>query len=168
MKTKTGKLAFILSFIIFTGASVLAQKVNLTGTWAFNEGKSQLGESRFRMPASKITITQDDNTLNMEKLAKGRDGEDVTMKEKYTLDGKVSENTGFMNSVKKSTISWSADNKILTVSSTTVMERDGNTTEIKAVENYKISDDGKTLTIDATTTSPRGERKQTLVYEKTK
>lgn len=168
MKTKKGKLVLILSFLVFAGTTVFAQKANFAGKWTLNESKSQLGEGRFRMPASKLTVTQDDNTLNMEKLGKGRDGEDVTTKEKYTLDGKVSENAGFMNSVKKSILTWAADNKALTITSTTTMERDGNTMEIKQVENYKISDDGNTLTIDSTSTTPRGERKQTLVYEKTK
>lgn len=168
MKKQVGKFVFIFSLILFASATVFAQKANLSGTWNFNESKSQLGENRFRMPASKLTIAQDENTLNIERQVKGRDGQDMTMKEKYTLDGKVSENTGFMNSVKKSTVAWSADNKTLTITSTTVMERDGNTTEIKQVENIKISDDGNTLTIDSTSTSPRGERKQTLVYEKAK
>jgi hypothetical protein len=168
MKTKKSKLVLILSILIFTGTTAMAQKVNLSGNWDFNESKSQQGEGRFRMAATKLTITQDETFLNIEKQVKGRDGQDMVMKDKYTLDGKVSENTGFMNSVKKSTVTWSADNKTLTITSTTVMERDGNTTEIKQVENYKVSDDGNTLTIDSTSTSPRGERKQTLVYEKTK
>ena len=161
----------ILSIILFGAllsfsANLFAQKANFSGNWTFNEGKSQLGEGRFRSPASKLTIVQKDSTLNMERTVKRMDGEESTLNEKFTFDGKVCENTGFMNNVKKSTLAWSADNKTLTISSSSVFERDGNTMEIKSTEVITISDDGKTLTINTTNTSPRGERKQTLVYDK--
>lgn len=163
MLTKTLLSFLFVTFFVF---SATAQKANFSGTWAFNEGKSQLGEGRFRAPASKLVITQDDKTLAMERTVKGMNDEENVMKEKYTLDGKESVNEGMMNTSKKSVVSWSADNKSLTINSTTVFERDGNTMEIKAVEVFTLSDDGKTLTINSTSTSPRGERKQTIVYTK--
>jgi len=171
MKTKTSKQVLalmLLSFFIFAGTTVFAQKVNLAGNWTYNESKSKLGEGRNRAPSTKLNITQDETSLNMEKLGKTQNGDDFTTKEKYTLDGKESENSGFMNSVKKSVVTWTTDKKTLTITSSTTIERDGNKMDIKSVENYMISDDGNSLTIDATITSPRGERKQTLVYEKAK
>ena len=45
-------------------------------------------------------------------------------------------------------------------------ERDGEKTEMKSSESWKISADGKTLTIESTTTTPNGEMKQTRVYDK--
>lgn len=169
MKTKICAkfLSVILFGVFMSGSTVLmAQKTNFSGSWNFNEGKSQMGEGRFRMPAPKLTITQDETTLSMEKNVKGRNGEEMTLKEKYTLDGKVCENAGFMNTVKKSTVVWSADNKSITISSTSVFERDGNSMEIKTTEIYSLSEDGKTLTINTTNTSQRGERKQILTYDK--
>ncbi len=163
MLTKTLLSLLFVTFFVF-GAN--AQKANFSGTWAFNEAKSQLGEGRFRAPASKLVITQTDNAFAIEKTAKGMNDEETVVKEKYTLDGKESVNEGMMNSSKKSIVSWSADNKSLTINSTTSIERDGNTMEIKAVEVFTLSDDGKTLTINSTSTSPRGERKQTIVYTK--
>jgi hypothetical protein len=72
------------------------------------------------------------------------------------------------NRTKKSTANFSADGKLLTISSSAVFERDGNKMEMKSTEIFKLSDDGNALVIDATSTSPRGERKQTLAYDKTK
>lgn len=176
MKTKTirnSKIGLLIlsinlfSLFFFMSASLNAQRTNYSGTWIFNESKSQLGEMRFRAPASKLVMTQEENSLVLERTAKGRNGEEFTLKEKYTLDGKICENTGAMNTVKKSTITWSSDNKILTINSTAVFERDGNSMEIKTIEVFNLSNDGKVLTVNSTSTSQRGERKQTLVYDKT-
>ena len=168
-KSKFGKqvlsVAFLGIFLSF-GFNVLAQKADFSGTWNFNEGKSQLGEGRFRAAASKLVLSQSDSVLNLERSGKGMGGNDYQIKEKYTFDGKVSENKGMMNTVKKSTLAWSTDNKTLTINSTSVFERDGNSMEIRMVEAFSISSDGKTLTVNSTSTSQRGERKQTLVYDK--
>ena len=171
MKTKNTKRVlsfFLLGALLSFGFNSFGQKASFAGKWTFNEGKSQLGEGRFRAPASKMAVVQSETDLNIEKTAKNRDGEDATTTEKYSLSGKVSENTGMMNSIKKSTVAWSADNKTLTINSTTAFERDGNTMEIKAVEVFSVSADGNTLTIDSTSSSQMGERKQTLVYDKAK
>jgi hypothetical protein len=173
MKTLTllsGSLLKRISAVVLFGTIVstglFAQKADFSGTYTFNEGKSQMGEGRFRAPASKLVIAQSDSVMTLEKTGKDMNGGDVVTKEKYYLNGKTSENTGFMNSVKKSTIAWAADNKSLTINSSTIMERDGNTMETKAIEIYSLAADGKSLTINSTSTSQRGERKQTLVYDK--
>lgn len=155
----------ILGLFLSFGMNVKAQKADFSGNWTFNESKSQMGEGRFRA-ASKMAIVQKDSALTIERTSKRMNGEESTLSEKYTFNGKVCENAGFMNTVRKSTLAWSADNKILTINSTSVFERDGNTMEIKTVEAFSLSDDGKTLTINSTSTSPRGERKQVIVYDK--
>jgi len=55
---------------------------------------------------------------------------------------------------------------VLTVTTTSVFERQGQKTEMKNVETWKLDATGKVLTIDSSSTSPRGERKLTLVYDK--
>lgn len=161
------KKVVTLGFIFLMACSfTFAQKTNFSGNWKFNEGKSQMGEGRFRMAAAKLIITQDDNTLNIERTGTRQDGETYSMKEKYTLDGKESENTMFGNNVRKSTVTWAADNKSLTINSTSTFERNGEKMERKSSEVYKLSDDGKTLTIESTSTGRNGEVKQTLVYDK--
>ena len=172
MKTKTGKQALsliLVSLYLCFGASTFAQKINLSGTWNYNEGKSQLGEGgRGRMAATKIKITQDDGKILLEKTSNSPTGEEFTSKETITLDGKECENIIMENRTKKSTANFSVDGKLLTISSLSVFERDGNKMEIKSIEIFKLSDDGNALAIDATSTSPRGERKQTLAYDKAK
>ena len=155
----------ILGLFFFTTAASFAQKANYSGTWTLNEGKSNLGENRYRA-SLKITATQEANALNLERLSKGRDDEDRISKEKYTLDGSECENTLFQSVVRKSKSTWSADGKTLTIKSEMTFERDGEKMEIKTIESWNLSTDGKILTIESTATSPDGDIKQTRVYDK--
>jgi hypothetical protein len=170
ISTKVGKriTSVLFSIFILSLGFTYAQKTSFAGNWTFSESKSQLGEGRFRAPASKLVVTQNETTLSLERTGKNRDGQDVTSTEKYTLDGKECSNSGAMNNVKKSTVTWSSDNKTMTINSSSTFERDGNSMEIKTVEIFTLSADGKSLTINTTSTSQRGERKQTLVYELSK
>ena len=45
-------------------------------------------------------------------------------------------------------------------------ERDGQTTEIKRTETWKLSDGGKVLTIESTSNFGGNENKQKFVYDK--
>lgn len=168
---KLHRIAIPVYVFILLGASMLissetiAQKPNFSGTWGLNEDKSELGERGMRGAAVKLVITQEGNNMSMDKTTRRQSGEENTSAEKYTLDGKECENPSF-NRPKKSTVNWSEDGKSLTIKSTTVFERDGQETEINTIEIFKLSADGKSLSIDYTSKSPRGERKNTFVYDK--
>jgi len=168
---KIQRMVLPLVAFLFLGASLLisseslAQKANLSGTWSFNEDKSELGEGGFSRAAVKLVIKQEGNNMLMDRTTQRRSGEEFTASEKYTLDGKECENPAF-NTTKKSTATWSADGKNLTISSTTVFEREGQEMEINTIEIFKLSADGKSLSIDYTSKSSRGERKNIYVYDK--
>ncbi len=155
---------FLGAFLLFSSAT-FAQKVNFSGTWTFNEDKSELGEGRFRRAATKLTIKQEGNNMSIERVSQRRDGEEFTSTEKYTLDGKECENPAF-NTTRKSTVTWSEDGKSLTIASTMVFEREGQETEMKSSEILTLTDNGKSLSISSTSMSPRGEMKRTYVYDK--
>ncbi len=166
MKTKIQLFALlILGLFLFSSADLFGQKANFSGSWTLNESKSNLGDSQYR-GALKITVTQDDNSLTLMRVSKGRDDEDRTTNEKYALDGSESQNTAFMNTVRKSKCSWSADGKILTIKSSTTFERDGEKREFNSTEAFSLSPDGKNLTIVSTFNMQNGEVQQTRVYDK--
>jgi hypothetical protein len=148
--------------------STFAQQVstNFTGTWAYNESKSNQGESGFRMAALKLVITQDASNLTLERTRVRQSGEEMTTNEKYSLDGKECTNTVFGTTTKKSTVTWAADKKSMTISSKMVFDMNGESMEIKTVEIWKLADANKSLIIDSSSTSSRGETKVTLVYDK--
>jgi len=140
-------------------------QVNFSGSWAFNESKSNLGEGGNRMVSQNLVIAQKDNNLTLERSFTGQDGTERKMNETYTLDGKECVNPVF-NTSKKSTAKWSPDKKSLSVSSVIVFEMNGETNEIKTIEVYKLGDTGKILSIDSQLTSTMGERKTLLIYDK--
>ena len=117
------------------------------------------------MLAKKLNIIQGENSITMEKIFNSMDGDERKITDTYTLDGKESVNPIF-NTTKKSIAGWSADSKSLKVSSVTVFNLNGEANEIKTVEEYSLGDDGKTLIIEVSTKSPRGERQATLVYDR--
>jgi hypothetical protein len=159
-------ITFLFVFSLST-AFAQAKKTDYTGTWTLNENKSQLGEGPGRRAASKMVITQDDKTLNNEKTSTRQSGETITAKEKYNLDGSETDNSQ-NDRKKKSIASWSADMKDLTINSTTIFERDGNSMEIKTTEIYKLGSDGISLIIETTSSSSFGEFKTSLFYDKAK
>jgi hypothetical protein len=160
----------VICALLLSSANTFAQKADFSGSFTYNAGKSQAGESR-RAPASKIVATQDAAALIVERTAKDRDGNDVVTKAKYTLDGKESENSapgfGGQNMVTKSTAVWSTDGKSLVINSTATFDRNGEKMEMKSSETFSLNADGG-LTIVAVRTGQNGEMKQTLVYDKGK
>jgi hypothetical protein len=156
---------FIALSLLISAVSFAQSAANFSGSWAYNESKSNLGEGGFRMISQIVTITQDEKSFKLERTFTGQDGEERKMSETYTLDGKQSVNPVFYTS-KKSTAKWATDKKSLTVSSVMVFEMNGEKNEIKTVEVYKLANADKTLSIDSQSTSSMGERKATLVYDK--
>jgi len=148
-------------------------KANFAGKWALNATKSDMGQAPQgqgqgggqRMGGGgDFTATQEANLLTVERTRTGQDGTPVTTKSVYTLDGKVSVNTTARGE-SKSTATWSADGKSLTIVTTRTFERDGQSTEMKTTEVWSLT--GPTaLSVVATTNTPNGERKTTLVYDK--
>lgn len=153
---------FIALSLLISSLSFGQGAASFSGTWAFNESKSNLGEGGSRMVSQKIVIVQDAATFSLARTFTTQDGE-REMKEKYTLDGKESVNPIF-NTSKKSIAKWSDDKKTLTVSSVMVFEANGENIEIKTTEVFTLA--GSVLTINATSVSSRGERKTTLIYDK--
>jgi hypothetical protein len=161
------KICSLVSFVLVSVYVSAQDKANFSGSWVLNESKSTFGEGPMgRGGASQIVIAQDAAKIECEKTSKRRNGEEFKQKETITLDGKVSENQAFGNNTKKSTAEWSKDGKSLVIKSTMTMERNGNTMEINTTETYKFSEDLKNLVLESISTTPRGEMKLTLVYDK--
>jgi dipeptidyl aminopeptidase/acylaminoacyl peptidase len=112
-----------------------------------------------------LNITQEGNNLTVVRTQTNRSGDEMTVTLKYTLDGKECDNSN-ERGTSKSVVSWSEGGKDLTITTNRTSERDGQKFETKSVEIWKLGDGGKTITIDQTVNSPRGERKNNLVYDK--
>ena len=71
-----------------------------------------------------------------------------------------------MDSKRKSTVSWTEDKKSITIATSTVFDMNGETREMKSSEIWKLGEDGKSLLIESSFTSPDGEIKNSLFYDK--
>jgi len=164
LTSKTSLLLAAAAVVVLTSATVLAPP-NFSGEWKLNESKSEMGQFG-RGAAKKIKVESLDATsISYERTRTNQNGEDVATKEKLTFDGKEVESTGGFGGAKtKSTAKISDD--ALTINATTLFERDGQTTEIKRKEVWKLSDGGKVLTIESTSSFGGNENTQKLVYDK--
>lgn len=153
------------SIVLMLSSGGLFAQTNFSGTWAFNDSKSDFGDSQFRFAATTMVVTQAGNVLTVESTMPGRDGGEMKTTSKYNLDGTVSENPMF-NTTRKSTVAWSADKTSLTISSTMTFERDGESREMKSTETWKLTDGGKVLMLESVRPGRDGEMKTTVAYDK--
>ncbi|TNF40103.1 MAG: hypothetical protein EP310_09515 [Bacteroidetes bacterium] len=151
---------FLLVLPVLSNAQ--SGKTNFSGNWTFNEGKSNLGDTGGRrFGGGDMVVKQEANLLTVERTRTNRDGENVKMTSKYTLDGKESTNT-FGQGESKSTAKWSADGKSLTI--VTKMSFNGN--DMTSTEVWSLTD-AKTISIASTRPNrDGGEVKTTRVYDK--
>lgn len=134
-----------------------ADKPDLSGTWTIELDKSDFG---MMPPPSKMErkVAHKDPQITINTLQVTPRGE-RNSETKYTTDGKENE-VQLMGRPAKVTAKW--DGSALVV--TTKLAVEG--AEVVQVERWSLSSDGKTLTSEGTLSSPMGENKTKLVFNK--
>ncbi len=153
-------LMLVALLVVSSVAFAQDSKGNFSGKWSLNKNNEK-GNS-----AKELIITRNGNNLSVQKVLVGPDGKDIKLTENFTLDGQTKENTT-NGMLKKITANLFADGKSITISSTTVLERNGNKTEITKVETWKLSEGGNSLSIESAQKTSKGEMKAVSVYDKT-
>jgi hypothetical protein len=177
MKNKKGKsswlmkvlsLTMMMAFIMPAMVNAQAGKTNFSGNWTMNADKSTMPDGGQgggpRMGGGNLVVTQAANALTVERTRTGRDGQPVTTTMKYTLDGKECVNSS-PRGESKSTATWSADGKSLTISTNMKMDFNGEAREMKSSEVWTLTD-AKTLSVKSTRTGRNGDVKMTIIYDK--
>jgi hypothetical protein len=153
-------LMLMLALIVPATTNAQAGKANFAGTWAMNAEKSILpqagGGGGQRMGGGNFVVAQEANLLTQTRT--GQDG--TARVTKYTLDGKESVNTTG-GGESKSTATWSADGKSLTV----VTKSNFNGTERTSTAVWSLVN-ATALQIVSTRQGQDGEVKTTMVYDK--
>jgi len=164
-------IAVMLAFLCMPLAlNAQGSKANFSGKWAFNAEKSEMGQQgqgggrMGGMGGGDFTATQDANLLTVERTRQGRDGQTMNITSKYTLDGKETVNTMGMGE-SKSTATWSADGKSLTIVTKMAFARDGQSMEFKTTEVWTLNS-SSSLTIASTRNTPNGEVTTKMAYDK--
>jgi hypothetical protein len=121
---------------------------NLSGTWQFDSSKSEL--HTVKVAGATWVINEDDNSI---QLTESEDGYGRKIELKCTTDGKECKVTG-----DKATASFWYNGPMLVE-----MENKG---EHVVRYRMKLSDDGKTLTVETTSIVPQSTQDDVLVFHK--
>lgn len=142
-------------FAVFSSLAVLAlplagqdDRPNLSGTWQFDGAKSDL--HTVKVAGATWVINEDDSSI---QIVESEDGADKKIELKCTTDGKTCKVSG-----GKSTASFWYNGPMLVE-----METKG---EHVVRYRMKLSDDGKTLTVDTTSIVPQSTQDDVLVFRK--
>ena len=151
------KAFFLLTAILFS--IVLSAQIDLSGSWKLNTTKSKLGD-QFSMAPKEIIVVQKGNDMSVERHSEWR-GQEFTINDKFTLDGKECINDGMMDTKKKSTAVWDANKTSLKISTKIPMQDGG---DFSLTEVYKM--DGGNMIIEMSASSSFGDMEETQVYDK--
>jgi hypothetical protein len=164
-------LTVILALIAPVMTSAQAGKANFAGSWTLNAAKSTQpqggggGGGGRAFGGGDFTATQEANLLSVSRTRTGQDGTATTTVLKYTLDGKESINTNARGD-SKSTATWSADGKSLTIKTSRTMDMNGETRTITTTEVWTLTD-AKTISVATTRNGQDGTPvTTTMVYDK--
>ncbi len=151
-------IAFLLLLAVFS-VSAAAQTPDFSGTWTLNRTTSKLND-QFSMAPTVIKVVQTANGLDVERHA-SFSGNDFTINDKFTLDGKECINPGWADDEKKSTAVWSGDKASLIITTKISLGDNG---EMTIIEVYRLKD--KHLVIEIKGSSFFGETAETLVFDR--
>ena len=144
--------------LAFLSATTFGQKVNFTGEWKLNEQKSDLGD-QFSLAPKSLSVDHTKKTLDLKNVNEF-DGQEYLSEQHYTLDGKECENTGFMESITRSTVT--VDKKANTIKIVTNGSVQGSDYTLTQTLSMK---DGN-LVMESEATSDMGEMTETYVFDK--
>jgi hypothetical protein len=161
-----------LSLVALAVVLVSAQgKVNFSGTWVMDKSQSDVPQfmgltenpEKARNASMTMVVVQQGSDLRVTRVVKIR-GEEQKEIHTYKTDGGETKNTGFRGETVVTRAFWEGD-KLVVVSTRTwrVLMKDVSA-ESRGV--WSLSPDGKTLTIAAQVSSPRGEQRIKAVFDK--
>jgi hypothetical protein len=162
-------LVFTLVMAVAITTLVFAQgRPDFSGTWVLDASKSDVGRGSpagRQMPMRTVTLVlkQTSDTLTIQRTV-GEQKETAL----YKLDGSVSTNKLPSGNESQSTAKWVG--ATLAIKTTAEISDPESGAKIKAdmTDVRSLSADGQVMTVLVTRQTPRGEVKQTLVYNKQK
>jgi len=179
----------IMACVFAALAASILPAADFAGTWTLDKAKSQGLDPRLQNAESvQWIITQDDKKLSIEsKVTAGQPpagappagappaggppgggGRGPGGPRSFNLDGKeaTSEAGGQMGGTNTTKATWAADAKTLELVSVRTGNRDGTEFKFTTTEKLTLSADGKVLTVQRHSESPRGAQDATLVFNK--
>jgi hypothetical protein len=160
-------ISILLALSIFNAPAADPARPDFSGRWELNAAKSECVP-----PDTKhsMTVKQTGDRLEVVTKITGPQG-DRTVNDTYTVDGKQTDFTPAMlaggtakNGLR--TASWSADGKGMDVLEQADVETPQGADKIKGKRIWRLSEDGKVLTIEIDLAGEKGPIKGKRVYQK--
>ena len=159
----------IVALTVFAfGVGIVAAKADFSGVWTLDAGKSE-GLPPGMMQT--MTVTQKGDRVEVETKVKVGEGEERVGKDAYVLDGKETDFTppipaGAAKKAKRVS-KWTDDGNGFDATEEAVLNapNDGEVT-VRAKRRWRLSEDGKTLTIEMEVENPNGTSKSRRVFVK--
>ena len=133
-------------------------KIDFSGEWQLDKAQSQgLPEGADQA----MSVKQQAERLEVQIKVSGPNGE-RTLSDSYVVNGKEADFTppvmggGATTKSAKRTATWSADGKGFDTSEQATLDGPQGEGNVKAKRNWRLSEDGKTLTIEMEITQPDG------------
>ncbi|MGD0342864.1 MAG: hypothetical protein ABSA76_14270 [Bacteroidales bacterium] len=159
--------ASFISFFLLSSATLKAQApVNFSGKWAYDKSKSNTDKgSLFTEGDEILVITQDATSISVERTLIRPGSDNLTSTDKFNLEGKEIIEKSDTETTKR-TAKWSADKNVLTLTTIITFDPSVSTVEYRTDDNYKLTDNGKLLTLESISKSPSGEGKTVQFWNK--
>jgi hypothetical protein len=138
--------------------SLAADKPNYTGAWKINSAKSDFGPMPQGPDKFERTVDHKDPAMKMTTV-QSMNGNERTTDVAYTINGQEQVVKTGMGEVKV-TPAWK-DNSLEVTS-----KREIQGMEIKSLEKWSLSADGKVLTVETTLNTPQGDFTMKFVLDK--
>lgn len=164
MQVKKGFLATALATLTVLCFSFTVPATDFSGSWALNEGKSELGQYGANSAAKKMKIEQGAESVKIVRTVADMDGTEKEITE--TLSEDKASTITIANMTKKSQMKWAGDKQGFTVNAALSVDFGGQNFDLTSVETWSLSADGNTLTVSVAVSTPQGEINIKTVYDK--
>jgi hypothetical protein len=160
-----GSLIFLITVISLESFGQKA--TDFSGKWILDNSKSS---SVYSTLASTVIISQKDNVIDFNITLIPKDGNLLTIHEKYIIGTSSGEVTESKSASKEAALS--SDKKTLSITEVVTYTENEITKESRKIKVYSLSDDGNTLTVKSDQALPEGsptpesERHTVMVYTK--
>ena len=136
---------------------------DFSGTWVFDEDRSEVGRMGAGMVPARLEIAQRGNSLDIKTTRVVEYADDQVVDEKLTLDGTESKSE-FMNSPRVTTARLADGGNRILMESAVTFSWGAPGSKMTTKETWALLDGGKTLSVRRHISSFRGEQDQNLVF----
>jgi mannan endo-1,4-beta-mannosidase len=151
----------------FPSMAEMGHAADFSGEWVFNEDRSRLDNTGAGNLPGRIGVTQKENNIDIKRTVISEYAENNVMENNLALDGKEQEfRLPFGNTAGTISAHRSPKSDTLYIDSKATIKNGGRSIEWSSNEIWTLQDHGKTLCILQSSSSFRGRRVVTAIFEK--